>query len=65
MHGRNCRSPLHWDEVGEKQLIGPDLIQHTVNLTIKIRERMKIAQDTHNSYANTRKGDLEFKNSEH
>jgi transposase InsO family protein len=23
LYGRKCRSPLYWDEVGEKQLLGP------------------------------------------
>ncbi|XP_038902328.1 uncharacterized protein LOC120088964 [Benincasa hispida] len=25
LYGRNCRSPICWDEVGEKKLLGPEL----------------------------------------
>ncbi|KAK6116067.1 hypothetical protein DH2020_008336 [Rehmannia glutinosa] len=25
LYGRKCRSPVHWDEVGERKLIGPEL----------------------------------------
>jgi hypothetical protein len=27
LYGRKCRSPLYWDEVGESQLLGPELVQ--------------------------------------
>ena len=26
LYGRKCRSPLHWDEVGERALVGPELV---------------------------------------
>ena len=26
LYGRKYRSPLHWDEIGERALIGPDLV---------------------------------------
>lgn len=29
LYGRRCRSPLCWDEVGERKFIGPNLIQQT------------------------------------
>ncbi|KAK6163770.1 hypothetical protein DH2020_000634 [Rehmannia glutinosa] len=29
LYGRKCRSPVHWDEVGERKLIGPELVQQT------------------------------------
>ena len=25
LYGRRCRTPLSWDEVGDRQLFGPDL----------------------------------------
>ena len=27
LYGRKCRSPLHWDEVGDKAVLEPDLVQ--------------------------------------
>ena len=35
--GRKCRSPIHWDEVGERKLIGPELVQQTAEVVEKIR----------------------------
>jgi hypothetical protein len=29
LYGQKCRSPLYWDEVGERQLVGPEIIQDT------------------------------------
>ena len=29
VYGRQCRTPLCWSEVGERRLIGPELVQFT------------------------------------
>nr|GFD00566.1 reverse transcriptase domain-containing protein [Tanacetum cinerariifolium] len=29
LYGRKCRSPICWTEVGEAQILGPELIQET------------------------------------
>jgi hypothetical protein len=26
LYGRNCRTPLHWDQPGERQVFGPDIL---------------------------------------
>ena len=26
LYGRKCRSPIHWDEMGEKKFLGPELV---------------------------------------
>lgn len=45
LYGRKCRSPLYWDEVEEKAMIGPELIQITVDKVAIIKERFKDVQD--------------------
>ena len=41
LYGRKCRSPLHWDEVGERMLLGPKLVNQAIE---KIRvERSQIS----------------------
>ena len=30
LYGRKCRSPLCWEEIGERELTGPKIIQDTV-----------------------------------
>ena len=29
LYGRKCRTPVCWDEVGERQLVGPEIVQMT------------------------------------
>ncbi|KAK6143589.1 hypothetical protein DH2020_023937 [Rehmannia glutinosa] len=60
LYGRKCRSPVHWDEVGERKLIGPELVQQTAEVVVKIRQRMKAAQSRQKSYADKRRKSLEF-----
>ena len=43
--GRKCRTPLCWDEVGERTLSGPEFFQVTKDNVKVIRDRLNIAQD--------------------
>ena len=60
LYGRKCRSPICWDEVGEAQLIGPDLVRETTEKIAQIKERLKVARDRQKSYADVRRKPLEF-----
>ncbi|GJS04610.1 reverse transcriptase domain-containing protein [Tanacetum coccineum] len=52
---------LHlWAEVGEGQLIGPELMQETTKKISQIKDRLKIARDRQKSYADKRRKPLEF-----
>jgi hypothetical protein len=43
LHGRKCRTPIYWDEVGERKLLGLEIIQMTIEKVRTIRQRMKEA----------------------
>ncbi|KAL0553594.1 hypothetical protein IC582_007494 [Cucumis melo] len=60
LHGRPCITAVCWNEVGERKLVGPELVQITTNNIKLIRENMRIAQDRQKSYADKRRIDLEF-----
>ncbi|GJZ58267.1 putative nucleotidyltransferase, ribonuclease H [Tanacetum coccineum] len=60
LYGRKCRSPVCWAEVGEAQLIGPDLIQETTEKIIQIKQRMQAARDRQKSYADLKRKPMEF-----
>ncbi|GKF31994.1 hypothetical protein Tco_0101792, partial [Tanacetum coccineum] len=47
-------------EVGEGQLIGPELVQETTEKISQIKDRLKIARDRHKSYADKRRKHVEF-----
>ncbi|GKC38983.1 putative reverse transcriptase domain-containing protein [Tanacetum coccineum] len=45
LYGRKCRSPVCWTEVGEAQILGPELIQESIEKIIQIKQRMQAARD--------------------
>ena len=60
LYGRKCRSPLCWDAVGEKAVLGPDWVQQTTDRVAEIRQHMLAAQSRQKSYADVRRRGLEF-----
>ncbi|GJY44472.1 putative reverse transcriptase domain-containing protein [Tanacetum coccineum] len=60
LYRRKCRSPVIWTEVGESQLIGPEIMQETTEKIVQIRERLKTARSRQKSYADKRRKPLEF-----
>ena len=65
LYGRKCRSPLCWYEVGERNLLGPDLVQETTEKIRVIQEKIRIAQSRQKSYADKRRRPLEFEEGDH
>ena len=60
LYGRKCRTPVCWDEVGERRLVGPELVQITSEEVKVVRDNLKIARDRQKSYADNRRRDLQF-----
>ncbi|KAK6164153.1 hypothetical protein DH2020_001017 [Rehmannia glutinosa] len=60
LYGRKCRSPLYWNEVGERKILGPELIRQTVEKIARIQDRIKMAQDRQKSYADRRRKHIQF-----
>ncbi|KAJ0802805.1 putative nucleotidyltransferase, Ribonuclease H [Helianthus annuus] len=65
LYGRKCRAPICWDEVGEKIIEGPELVQITNEKVIIAREKLKEAQSRQKSYADQDRRPLEFKIGDH
>ena len=60
LYGRKCRTPVCWDGVGERRLIGLEIVQDTAEKVNIIREWLKIENDRQKSYADNRRRDLKF-----
>ena len=60
LYGRKCRSPVCWQDIGETQITGPELIQETTDKIVKIRENLTTARSRQKSYADKRRKPLEF-----
>ncbi|GJX12653.1 putative reverse transcriptase domain-containing protein [Tanacetum coccineum] len=57
---RACRSPVCWAEVGDSQLIGPEIIHETTEKIIQIKSRIQATRDRQQSYTDVRQKPLEF-----
>ena len=60
LYGRKCRSPIHWDETGERRYLGPEAVQRTSEAIEKIRARMLASQSRQKSYADPKRRNVEF-----
>ena len=60
LHGRTCKFPVGWFEVGEVALIGPDSFLYAMEKVQLIRDRLKTAQSRQKSYVDVRIRELEF-----
>nr|GFC01393.1 putative reverse transcriptase domain-containing protein [Tanacetum cinerariifolium] len=59
-YGRKCRSPICWTEVGEAQILDPELTQETTDKIVQIKQRMQAAHDRQKSYADLKRKPMEF-----
>nr|GFC83090.1 putative reverse transcriptase domain-containing protein [Tanacetum cinerariifolium] len=60
LYGRKCRSPICWTEVGEAQILGPELIQETTEKIVQIKQRMQASRDRQKSYADLKRKPMKF-----
>ena len=45
LYGRKCRTPICWDEVGERKINDVELVEIFSEKIRIVRERLKVAQD--------------------
>ncbi|GJW11359.1 putative nucleotidyltransferase, ribonuclease H [Tanacetum coccineum] len=60
LYGRKCRAPICWDEVGERLIEGPELIEITNEKVVVAKEKLKGARSRQKDYADKHRRDLEF-----
>jgi hypothetical protein len=65
LYDRKCRTPLYWDQTGERQFFGLEIIQEAKEQVRLIREDLRTAQSRQKSYADTRRRQLEFEEGDH
>ena len=51
---------MFWAEIGESQLIGPEIVVETTEIVAKIKDQLNSARDRQKSYADVRRRSLEF-----
>jgi hypothetical protein len=60
LYGRKCRTTLYWDQTGERQFFGLELLQEAEEQVCIIRENLRVAQTRQKSYADNGRRPLEF-----
>jgi RNA recognition motif-containing protein len=60
-YGRRCRTPIFWNETGERQVIVPNIIQENEKHVCQVRGNLNVAQSHQKSYADHRQRELCFK----
>ena len=60
LYGRRCISPICWETLGERSLVGPHWVQETSKKVQQIRQNLLAAQSRQKNYADIRRRDLEF-----
>nr|GEV14592.1 putative reverse transcriptase domain-containing protein [Tanacetum cinerariifolium] len=60
LYAKKCRSSIMWGEVGEGQLIGPELVQETTKKISQIKDRLKAVRFRQKSYVDKRRKPLDF-----
>ncbi|XP_070003364.1 uncharacterized protein [Nicotiana sylvestris] len=61
LYRRKCRTPLCWSEVGERKLVGPEIVQQTEDKVKIIKDRLKISSDRQKSYADLKRRELSIR----
>jgi hypothetical protein len=56
---------LYWDQTGERQFFGPEIIQEAEEQVRMIQENLRIAHTRQKSYADNRRRPLEFEEGDH
>jgi hypothetical protein len=54
LYGCKCRTPLFWNEPGENQVFGPEILREAGKQVHIVRENLQLAQSRQKSYADHR-----------
>jgi hypothetical protein len=60
LYGRRCRTPLFWNEKGERKVFRPDILEEAETQVRTVRENLRVVQSTQKSYADHRRRELSF-----
>jgi hypothetical protein len=60
LYEKKCKTPLFWNEPGENQIFGPDILREAERQVQMVRENLKLAQLRQKSYADNRRRELRF-----
>ncbi|XP_028088929.1 uncharacterized protein LOC114289399 [Camellia sinensis] len=65
LYGRKCRCPICWAKVGDRPLLGLELVQEITEKVKLIQQRLKTTQSRQKSYADVWRRGREYEISDH
>ena len=65
LYGRRCRTPVTWDNLVNKIVLGPELLREMEQEVVKIRKNLKAAQNRQKSYVDKHRVNREFNVGDH
>jgi hypothetical protein len=60
LYGRRCRTPLFWNETGERKVFGSNILQEAEKQVRMVRENLRVTQSRQKSYVDHRRRELSF-----
>jgi hypothetical protein len=60
LYGRRCRTPLFWNEMGERKVFRPDILKEAEKQVRMVKENLRVMQLRQKSYADHRRRELSF-----
>jgi hypothetical protein len=60
LYGRRCRTPLFWNETGERKVFEPDILQEAKKQVHMVGENFRVTQSRQKSYADHWRRELSF-----
>jgi hypothetical protein len=61
LYGRKCNTPMIWDNLADRVVLGLEFLKDMEDQMFKIKKNLKVAQDRHKFYADKNKIAREFK----
>ncbi|XP_052481236.1 uncharacterized protein LOC128035509 [Gossypium raimondii] len=60
LYGRKYRTLLCWTELGERRILGPELVSETKDNVRLLRDHLKVTSDRQKSYVNLKRKDVKY-----
>ena len=65
LYGRKCKTPVTWDSLVYRLILGTDLLMDLEQLVTKVQVKLKEAQDCHKSYEDQKIKDKYYQIGDH
>jgi hypothetical protein len=65
LYNRKCNTPVSWDNLADRAVVGPEMLKEMEEQMLKIKQNLKATQDREKRYADKNRTHREFKVGNH